>query len=243
MYAIIGDLHGCFNTLRKLIETLTKKDKDIIFIFVGDLIDRGKYSKETLQFLLELSKHYRCTFLMGNHEDIFLNFIFGKTDENLWFLNGGKMTVYSFTKGDIKTVNDLRSFCYENIYEKFKNIFDNMKLYEEIRTTAKFLISHAGGLKLDIPLDKLDEDCKDLLLWERGIDFYDKPYKDYILVHGHTPTFMISKNSQNRVYINKTDDSIISINVDTGCVYGYSLSALLIDDDGEFDTISVACLD
>lgn len=243
MYAVVGDLHGCFYTLRKLIETVEKKYKDIIFVFVGDLIDRGKYSKETLQFLLQLSKNYRCIFLMGNHEDIFFNFIFGKTDEKLWFLNGGKLTVSSFTNDDIKTVNELRSFCYKNIYEKFKTIFDNMKLYQEIVITKKFLISHAGGLKINAPLDKLEKDCKELLLWERGIDFYDKPYKDYILVHGHTPTFMISKNSQCSVYINKIADSIISINVDTGCVYGYSLSALLIDEDGTFDTISVECLD
>ena len=45
---IIGDIHGCYNTLMELVDTLPK---DAELIFVGDLIDRGKDSLKIIDFI------------------------------------------------------------------------------------------------------------------------------------------------------------------------------------------------
>ena len=43
---IIGDVHGCYNTLMELI---AKLPKDAKLCFVGDLIDRGPNSKDVVE--------------------------------------------------------------------------------------------------------------------------------------------------------------------------------------------------
>ena len=65
---VVGDIHGCFNTLQKF----TEQNNDGLFIFVGDYIDRGKHSGKVLQFV---ERHIDCenyVFLMGNHEQSLL---------------------------------------------------------------------------------------------------------------------------------------------------------------------------
>ena len=41
MVAVIGDIHGCFKTLKKLVEEVRKKYPEIPLYCVGDLVDRG----------------------------------------------------------------------------------------------------------------------------------------------------------------------------------------------------------
>ncbi len=45
---IIGDIHGCFTTLIRLIDRLPKNSK---IAFVGDMVDRGLQSKEVVEFI------------------------------------------------------------------------------------------------------------------------------------------------------------------------------------------------
>ena len=44
---VIGDVHGCINTLKELIDKLPVNAN---LIFVGDLCDKGKYSKDVLNY-------------------------------------------------------------------------------------------------------------------------------------------------------------------------------------------------
>lgn len=79
---VIGDVHGEFDALMRLMEILPQT-KDICF--VGDLIDRGPKSKEVIDFVI---KNNYLT-VMGNHEDLI-------TDHSLWMSNGGYYTLQSF---------------------------------------------------------------------------------------------------------------------------------------------------
>ena len=58
---VIGDVHGCFHTLQNLVSRLPK---DVELIFVGDLCDKGNFSKEVIAFVAE-GGH---TCVKGNHE-------------------------------------------------------------------------------------------------------------------------------------------------------------------------------
>ena len=64
---VIGDIHGCFNTLIKLLKQLPQDAK---LIFVGDLCDKGNFSKETMEFVIN-NNH---TYIKGNHEYLFYNY-------------------------------------------------------------------------------------------------------------------------------------------------------------------------
>ena len=48
MQYIIGDIHGCADTLQKLLAKVRAADEDAKFVFVGDYIDRGLKSKEVV---------------------------------------------------------------------------------------------------------------------------------------------------------------------------------------------------
>lgn len=52
----------------KLVEFLPYKEKSHL-VFVGDLVDRGKYSAEVVKFMKEGS--YDC--VIGNHEELMLD--------------------------------------------------------------------------------------------------------------------------------------------------------------------------
>ena len=68
---VVGDLHGCYNALKKLLEKVdfnTKKDR---LISVGDLIDRGPDSIKCLELLKK--PWFYC--VLGNHEDILIKYL------------------------------------------------------------------------------------------------------------------------------------------------------------------------
>jgi serine/threonine protein phosphatase 1 len=46
MIAVIGDIHGCFLTLQKLVQKLKTDFPRITIYSVGDLVDRGNFSYE-----------------------------------------------------------------------------------------------------------------------------------------------------------------------------------------------------
>ena len=60
---LIGDVHGCLPTLLQLLE---KIDEHSLLILIGDIINRGPPSIETLR--LVRSFWDRATLLLGNHE-------------------------------------------------------------------------------------------------------------------------------------------------------------------------------
>lgn len=63
----IGDTHGDFVAVKKVVKKYLKKENALVFL--GDYVDRGKQSKETINFLLFLANNYDNIFLlMGNHE-------------------------------------------------------------------------------------------------------------------------------------------------------------------------------
>jgi len=61
---IIGDIHGCFDELMDLL-ALAGVNADTDIISVGDLVDRGPASAETLRFFRETAN---ARAILGNHE-------------------------------------------------------------------------------------------------------------------------------------------------------------------------------
>ncbi len=82
---VVGDVHGCFETLRSLLHRVSfDPTKDRLF-FTGDLVDRGPRSMEALEWLEKTWVHA----VRGNHEQMAIGVAAGKHDWGNYLRNGG----------------------------------------------------------------------------------------------------------------------------------------------------------
>lgn len=208
---VIGDIHGCYNELVSLYSDLVSsgkynKDTDRL-IFLGDYIDRGKDSKLVVKFIRNLQKENNNVIaLMGNHEDMLLEYYKGLG--KAWTWNGSKSTLKSYKshKGFNKQLEDDIKWM------------ENLPLYYE---DEYFIYVHAG-VDVDKPLEKQN---KDTLLWIREDFIYSEKKYHKKVIFGHTPTVnLIGEYKPVHTFAD-------NIGIDTACVYGGVLSALIIEDD------------
>lgn len=104
---VVGDIHGCHILLKqihkKILDKSNKTSDNKLLIYLGDYIDRGPSIKETIQSILDFRpNNFRQIFLLGNHEQMMIDFINNVPDSlYLWILNGGNETLKSYGIKDI----------------------------------------------------------------------------------------------------------------------------------------------
>ena len=222
----IGDVHGCLKELTSLTKKIlsNKKfiQKDDLLIFLGDYIDRGPNSKQVIDRILELKKDkINIVFLLGNHEEFMIDFLFNNNNNIKDWINFGAdqtfrsygIEIVEFIKEgfDDVTIDNLRKSLIEKMGDPHINFFKNLKLNY---TTNKYLFVHGG---ID-PEKKFENQSKKDFLWHRSENFFSHDFKyERVIVHGHTP-------EENIV------DHPFRINVDTGCYFSGKLSCVLLND-------------
>jgi len=211
---VFGDIHGCADTLKKLIDKikLTKDDK---LIFLGDYIDRGQNVFEVVDFLIELSNNFDCVFLKGNHEDMMLRgFRDGEREmARIFVLNGGGSTLDSYRK-HLGITNRQQTFSFEMFPQSHQDFFNNLNI---IHTENDYVFVHAG-VDPNYPLENQTEE--DMLWIRQDFLFYDGEVAGgKTVVHGHTPMEPDKLDEYNKKYKDR-------INLDSACVFGYNLTCI-----------------
>lgn len=195
-YFAVGDVHGCVEALKALLEILPIKWGEDFLIFLGDYIDRGPAPRAVLELVQDLVERYPQTVipLKGNHEWMFNRYLQGIEPE-VFLYNGGETTLRAYFENGRLVLPD-----------KDRIFLTSLPLYYE---TSDYLFVHAG-IRPQVPLAQQKEED---LLWIREA-FYAYPGRfEKVVVFGHTP-FPEPLELEDR------------IGIDTGCVYGGNLSAV-----------------
>jgi len=208
---VIGDIHGCADELRYLVDRLPLASGDRL-VFLGDYIDRGPDSRGVVSFLLDLKKQLSTVeliFLKGNHEDMLLSFLeIGGAHGDMFLINGGKATMASY---GLNPNSPSAIDAHRVIPSKHLEFYRNLQNYFLM---APFLCVHAG---ID-PAKEFAEQTEEELFWIRNKFIFASHRLPYTVLFGHTP--------QHTVYF----DLPYKVGLDTGLVYGNMLTCLDVDE-------------
>src|SRR6202022_777490 len=100
IYAI-SDIHGCADLLQQMFTVI---DRDLgnarpmraIHVFLGDYIDRGPESRQTIDLLVNRSRDHETVFLKGNHEAFLSELLNSPSQLQDWKQYGGLQTLVSY---------------------------------------------------------------------------------------------------------------------------------------------------
>lgn len=191
----IGDIHGCFDSFRELVENKIEINNSDKLVLLGDYIDRGNQSKEVVDFIIELQhKGIDVIPLMGNHEAMLLDTLDNGELLSNWIQNGGSETLESF---GIKSLKDLS--------QQYIHFFKGLRLYYSFH---QFLFVHAGFN------DEIKNPFEDKyhMIWTCRGKYTNPILSDKTIIHGHSP--IPESFCQQSILDNNQ-----VINIDTGCVY------------------------
>jgi len=85
----VGDIHGCFSALQKVLDGIGFDPSADRLFSVGDLVDRGPESEMALDWIDEPWFHA----VRGNHEDMAIRWPSGNMDASNYAANGGAWNV------------------------------------------------------------------------------------------------------------------------------------------------------
>ncbi len=69
---VIGDVHGCLIELQTLLFNCEFNEERDLLIFVGDLVNKGPFSAEVIQYVRKLFQKGVARVVRGNHDDALL---------------------------------------------------------------------------------------------------------------------------------------------------------------------------
>lgn len=199
---VIPDIHGEYNKLVTLMDKINKERKpEDTIVFLGDYIDRGKRSKDVINYVFDLvSNDDNIIPLLGNHDDAFWHSLKNIDKLNIytveWLsrycietlesygIDTTPLKSFELNQNEFcreyfdKFITEIKSFKESEDYRKFNILMHNCAV---IYKQDKYEFTHSGG----VSWNHAKNQTKDQLLWSR--DF--QPRKDGLIhVCGHTPT-------------------------------------------------------
>lgn len=218
-FDLIGDVHGCFREMESLLTKLGYALEDgtyrhpagRIAVFLGDIVDRGPRIPDVIRMVSRMMEAGSAFFVPGNHDERFAAYLIGTPVE---LSHGLEQTVEQIEKEPPGTQDE--------VVNRFLRLYMQAAPYLWL-AGGDLVAVHAG---LEEPMigefdndiwvfclmGKLEEVDGDAIPIRR-IDWARDYRGDTVIAYGHTPC-------RKAIFSNNT------INVDQGCVFGGSLSAM-----------------
>jgi serine/threonine protein phosphatase 1 len=229
----IGDIHGDVEAVERLLATFPSLDATDTVVFVGDYIDRGRRSKDVIDFVRRFPETTaaKVVCLRGNHEDAWLRVIDrGWPEFTLPVSNGCLATLRSFM-GKPPSDEGLQS---DEIPALLRGTFFPEDVIGWMRKLPYYyedehaIYVHAGLPHTDEGfLHPSKVKTPAVLLWCRDDRFF-RLYRGKLVIFGHTATDLLPPELSAYTPEDPSDmwAGPCTIGLDTGCGKGGYLTAL-----------------
>lgn len=205
---VIGDVHGCYMELHDLLDRVKFAPGADRLIFAGDLIDRGPYS----HLCVQLASNYES--VLGNHDDRHLR----KWDEP----ERRRLPDHWRTRQQL--TEDDREFMRKMPLSIALPEYDAVVVHAGVYPWARFQTQKREHLLHAQSFVEGDEKSHWPSKAPAGARFWAQSWRGpERIIFGHTAI--------DRPYVSE-----FAVGIDTGCVYGGSLTALVLP---EWDFVSV----
>jgi len=220
MVAVIGDVHGCFYTLIELYNQIRSKYTNIPIYCVGDIVDRGNFSCNVMDFMLE----EKIKFTPGNHDYMFYHFFKDPTSifARSWVFNGNEATLKSYRNQDEKVFKHIEEIRKAPLFFDLEDCF-----ISHAGVSIKYA-SILGGLEGEEFTYKVGEVIEANFREDSGVMWTRDPLLNLgkLQIVGHTKQLEIT-------YIENSD----AVYIDTGAFVGNKLSAVIVEKSEIIDTL------
>ncbi|MBG9988283.1 serine/threonine protein phosphatase [Aerococcaceae bacterium DSM 111176] len=227
---VIGDVHGMIHHLEQLLQQWSRGNEQLIF--VGDYIDRGIDSRQTLLLVHELTILKGAIALRGNHEEMLIDFLHNPRDYwTQYYLNSGNTTVADLLDMKVEEVSSESGELYQreilSTYPWLLPWLEQLPYYTEF---GEFIIVHAG---VDLEIEDWRDSGSDIFTWTRDEFLTAQNNTGKQIIFGHTPT--ITMQPEGGLY--QSADG--KLGIDGGAVYNLALIGLRITPDAISEVISI----
>lgn len=223
---IMGDIHGCYQEYRALLEQIGFSLDDDLYV-LGDAVDRGP---EPIRVLLDLMERPNVFYIRGNHDEMLLRCMeklaVEITDQSIarlrqedlelyqvWINNGGRVTESQFREQPKEQQAAILEYLNES------------STAETVEHDGVLYVMVHGGLGNFSPNKELEDYTPEELMWSRAHYYREYfPGKPVVLVTGHTPTPVIAGHKKAEVYQKNGH-----LALDCGCVFGGTLAAYCVE--------------
>jgi len=238
----ISDVHGNLPFLQGLLEKIRFTEEDILVI-IGDLLEKGEQSLETLRYVMALSRTHTVYTLCGNCDNLLRDFLssHGERDEdffNLYYKTWKHRSMLGQMCEELGMELDGpedMALARQELPLRFPEEIAFLRAMPIILRTERFIFVHGG-----IPRE---ENLEELVSWRcmKNDNFLSqgRKFKRWVIV-GHTPVTLYHDHVPCAAPLVDRASHIVSI--DGGCVLKADgqLNALFLPEEGseEFDWLA-----
>ncbi|XP_046552059.1 bis(5'-nucleosyl)-tetraphosphatase PrpE [asymmetrical]-like [Haliotis rubra] len=218
---VIGDVHGCYDELCELIDKAEQREPNILCVFVGDLINKGPKSKE----VLELVQSMECYSVRGNHDDVVLHEYYKSIGDPNYAMKEKNKWIKDLPWTDFEYLKDLpytisipslnATIVHAGLIPGWGFEGQDFIAMTHMRNIEQFYTIFHGSCPILIPSESSNDGVPWASLW---------PGPDHVYF-GHDAV----RGLQTYPY---------DTGLDTGCVYGKSLTGIFLDGTREFISVT-----
>ena len=174
----VSDIHGGYDLLDKCLKRVNYNPEKDYLIILGDVINRGEHSLESINYIIKLCKNKNVYMIKGNHEEDFYNRNDLQYDMIKTYVTKKTSLLYDLLE-NVYTDNMNEEDIFNYAYTHYKYIFDFINSLPDMIETDKYIFVHSAYF---------DENNINTIVRTADYLKYNYKSKDKWIIVGHYPS-------------------------------------------------------